>query len=78
MSFAMSPSQYLTVLKDELSDFKAAPLSMRRAMSVAMFGSHILEHVFAAYSSTDVPKVDGCQSLKDYREHLSRGNAIWP
>ncbi len=75
MSFAISPSEYLTQLQESFAEFKAQPLSIGKAMSVVFFANHLSEHVFAAYSSTDLAKLDGCNTLDKYRSHLTSKNA---
>lgn len=71
MSFAISPFDYLSFLREELSAYEADPLSLKRAIIISLFANHIGEHVFAAYSTSDPGKVDGFQLEHDYRNHLA-------
>jgi hypothetical protein len=70
MAFGLSPTDYLQIVREQHSDFKADPLSLRKAISVTILANHIGEHVFAAFGSTDGTKVDNCKDLASYRKHL--------
>jgi hypothetical protein len=74
VSFAISPSDYLTLLKEELADFQREPLSIKRAITVSLFANHIIEHIFAAYWPSDPAKLDGCQSVDLYRAQLTKAH----
>lgn len=70
MSFDVSPRDYLTMLHEQHAEYRAQPLSLRKAIAVLLFANHIGEHVFASYSSGDPAKVGGRRSLQDYRSYL--------
>lgn len=74
MAFSLSPSDYLQILEDQLAEYTADPLSLRKAISLCLFANHIPEHVFATYGSTAPTKVHGARSVQDYRLHLQQAN----
>src|SRR4051794_14403912 len=70
MSFAISPSDYLRFLEEELGEFQNDRLVLRKAIRVSFFANHLPEHVFEAYHVTDPAKVEGCTTAQSYLERL--------
>jgi hypothetical protein len=70
MSFGITPRDYLTMLQEQHREYRADPLSLRKAIAVLMFANHISEHVFAAYARVDPAKVSDQRSEKSYREYM--------
>jgi hypothetical protein len=73
MTYAISPHDYLIMLQEQHAEYSADPLSLRKAIAVSMFGNHISEHVFAAYTIHDTSKLDACPTAAAYRSHLEDG-----
>ncbi len=70
MTFQITPRDYLGMLQAQHSDYRDDPLSLRKAIALSMFANHISEHVFAAYSGSDISKVAGQKTSDGYRSHL--------
>jgi len=70
MSFKITPRDFLGMLQELHAEYRADPLSLRKAIAVSMFASHLSEHVFEAYHGVDNVKLEGCPSMPDYRALL--------
>ena len=68
MSSGLKPTDYLEMLKEEYAEYKADPVSMRKAINCCAHSNALPEIIFAKYRSG--AQVHGATSYERYREHL--------
>ena len=70
MSLGLKAADYLTMLNDEYAEYKAQPLSMRKAINCCALANSLPEIVYAQYGSSNPLKVHNTTSQYAYRDYL--------
>src|SRR5258705_424132 len=70
MWIGLTPANYLTMLKEEYSEYQRETLSRRKAINCCTFANALPEIIFAHYGNSESAKVHNIKCPRAYRDYL--------